>query len=117
MVRGAGVTSGPGVGSAAGRRARERPTMRPVFTTDQCESAGAGIAAAMQARMPAWVGGNISVHDQPLLAGLTVLLAPSKVVEIGVASGWSGCLFIEALSRTGRTTEYVGIDASPTYYL
>ncbi|WP_157898983.1 class I SAM-dependent methyltransferase [Luteitalea pratensis] len=88
-----------------------------MFTTAQCETEGAAIAAAMQARMPAWVGGNISVHDQPLLAGLTVLLAPSKVVEIGVASGWSGCLFIEALSRIGRPAEYIGIDASPTYYL
>ena len=91
--------------------------MRPVFTTAQCETEGAAIAEAMQARMPAWVGGNISVHDQPLLAGLTVLLAPSKVVEIGVASGWSGCLFIEALSRVGRPAEYIGIDASPRYYL
>ena len=100
-----------------GRSARERPTMRPVFTTADCETKGAAIAEAMQARMPAWAGGNISVHDQPLLAGLTVLLAPSKVVEIGVASGWSGCLFIEALSRVGRASEYVGIDASPTYYL
>jgi Flp pilus assembly protein TadD len=91
--------------------------MRAVFTTARCESAGKPIAEAMQPRMPGWVGGNISVHDQPLLAGLTLLLAPSKVVEIGVASGWSGCLFIEALSRLGRPAEYVGIDASPTYYL
>ena len=91
--------------------------MRPVFTTAQCETEGAAIAEAMRPRMPAWVGGNISVHDQPLLAGLTVLLAPTKVVEIGVASGWSGCLFIEALSRVGRPAEYIGIDASPTYYL
>jgi len=71
----------------------------------------------MLERRPSWIGGNISNLDQPLLIGLTKLLQPRKVVEIGVASGWSGCLFIDALISTHQPVEYIGIDTSLAYYL
>jgi predicted O-methyltransferase YrrM len=59
----------------------------------------------------------ISELDQPLLLGLCTQLRPKKIVEIGVASGWSGALFVEALEHNGGTGEYVGVDLSPDYYL
>ena len=82
-----------------------------------CEHVGRFDSQAMLARRPAWVGGNISESDQPLLIGLTKLLQPRKVVEIGVASGWSGCLFVDALRSNRQSAEYIGIDYSPTFYL
>lgn len=88
-----------------------------VITSELCESIGLQSSQNMIERKPAWVAGNISKLDQPLLIGLTKLLKPKKVVEIGVASGWSGCLFIDALSQNGTPAEYIGIDLSENYYL
>lgn len=88
-----------------------------VITSDLCESMGLNSSQAMLKKKPSWIAGNISEFDQPLLIGLTKLLKPKKVVEIGVASGWSGCLFIEALSQNGLPAQYVGIDLSSKYYL
>lgn len=82
-----------------------------------CEHVGLSDSKKILERKPAWVAGNISVFDQPLLMGLTKILQPKKVVEIGVASGWSGCLFIDALSRLGQGGQYIGIDFSEKYYL
>ena len=82
-----------------------------------CEHVGLADSQKMLARKPKWVAGNISPFDQPLLIGLTKVLQPKKVVEIGVASGWSGCLFIDALSQCRPDAQYLGIDCSKTYYL
>lgn len=82
-----------------------------------CEQAGRAASERMLARRPEWVQGQISPQDQPLLMGLTRLLQPRKVVEIGVASGWSGALFVDTLERNDEPGEYVGIDLSPRYYL
>ncbi|HAU5562551.1 TPA: hypothetical protein JD264_01850 [Serratia fonticola] len=88
-----------------------------IITSELCELAGMESSQAMLEKIPSWIDGNISEPDQPLLIGLTKLLKPQKVVEIGVASGWSGCLFIEALNQNAISSEYFGIDLSPKYYL
>ncbi len=88
-----------------------------LITSEICESAGMESSKAMLEKIPAWVDGNISEPDQPLLIGLTKLLKPKKVVEIGVASGWSGCLFVDTLIQNSLPAEYIGIDLSPRYYL
>lgn len=82
-----------------------------------CEQIALADSRAMLARRPQWVDGMISEFDQPLLMGLTKLLRPRKIVEIGVASGWSGALFLHVLEMNGIDAEYVGIDLSPAYYL
>lgn len=82
-----------------------------------CEFVGDADSKIMLSRRPTWVGGNISQFDQPLLIGLTKLLRPRKVVEIGVASGWSACLFIDALTSNHQPAQYIGIDYSPIFYL
>lgn len=88
-----------------------------IIDTDLCEHVGKLDSARMLTRLPSWVKGNISPFDQPLLIGLTKLLQPRKIVEIGVASGWSGCLFIDAMISNRQPAEYIGIDSSLTYYL
>jgi predicted O-methyltransferase YrrM len=87
------------------------------ITADLCEHIGTPPSEALLPRKPSWAGGAISQFDQPLLIGLTKLLQPKKVVEIGVASGWSGLLFISALLDNKRDAEYIGIDYSPKFYL
>jgi hypothetical protein len=47
---------------------------------------------------PAWVTGHISHGDAAFLAGLVKELTPDAVVEIGVASGCSSAVLLEALA-------------------
>jgi predicted O-methyltransferase YrrM len=82
-----------------------------------CEHIGLSQSKAMLSRRPEWVAGMISEFDQPLWIGLTKLLRPKRIVEIGVASGWSGALFVDALQSNGTDAEYIGVDLSPDYYL
>ena len=86
-------------------------------TAELCETIAMKSSQDMLERMPSWISGNISKADQPLLIGLTLLLKPVKVVEIGVASGWSGCLFIDALQKNNNNAEYIGVDFSQQYFL
>ncbi|MDN0123965.1 class I SAM-dependent methyltransferase [Yersinia aleksiciae] len=87
------------------------------ITSELCEFVAKTASRVMLEKKPLWVSGNISEFDQPLLMGLTKLTRPKKVVEIGVASGWSGCLFMDILEANGQPAEYIGIDLSPTYYI
>lgn len=82
-----------------------------------CENIALAESREMLRRRPDWVAGQISEFDQPLLMGLTKLVRPKKVVEIGVASGWSGALFVDVLQSNGTPAEYIGVDLSPSYYL
>lgn len=87
------------------------------ITAELCEFIAMKPSKNMLNKMPAWVSGNLSKNDQPLLIGLTLLLNPTKVVEIGVASGWSGCLFVDALEKNNNNAEYIGVDLSRQYFL
>ncbi|WP_227732734.1 class I SAM-dependent methyltransferase [Yersinia proxima] len=87
------------------------------ITSELCELVANAASRAMLEKKPLWVSGNISEFDQPLLMGLAKLTRPKKVVEIGVASGWSGSLFIDILEANRQPAEYIGIDLSPTYYI
>lgn len=75
------------------------------------------IGGDFQSRLPSWASGNISAHDARFLAGLANFANPRRVVEIGVASGWSSAVLLKAISGLGGEREVVGIDLSPTYYL
>ncbi|CNI53744.1 Predicted O-linked N-acetylglucosamine transferase%2C SPINDLY family [Yersinia frederiksenii] len=87
------------------------------ITSELCEFVATATSQALLEKKPSWVSGNISELDQLLVIGLTKLTRPKKVVEIGIASGWSGCSFIEALEANNQSAEYIGIDLSPNYYL
>lgn len=102
------------------------------------EAQGQARIAGLLARQPAWAKGAISAHDARFLAGLLLHLQPACAVEIGVASGWSGAVMLQALhgpgaaggadatggpGATGATggaggvPRIHGIDTSPTFYL
>jgi predicted O-methyltransferase YrrM len=66
---------------------------------------------------PAWVSGNISDYDSRFLAGLVSFANPRRLVEIGVASGWSSAVVLKALATADGQRTLAGIDLSPDYYL
>lgn len=68
-------------------------------------------------RKPAWVGGQISPNDATFLSGLVQTLQPRKVVEIGVASGWSSSILLRSLESRSLSYSVVGVDLCPDYYL
>ena len=61
------------------------------------EAEGEKVNAVLRSKKPEWVQGAISEADARFLAGLIGLLRPIKVVEIGVASGWSGTVMLRAM--------------------
>src|SRR5690348_14617981 len=77
----------------------------------------AAIGEDFHSRIPSWASGNISAHDDRFLAGLASYASPRKMVEIGVASGWSSTVLLKALNGAGGNSKVVGIDLSRTYYL
>lgn len=66
---------------------------------------------------PEWAGGTISDYDSRFLAGLAHFANASKIVEIGVASGWSSAVLLKALGTLGGERKVTGIDLSPSFYL
>jgi hypothetical protein len=66
---------------------------------------------------PAWAQGTISDYDSRFLAGLVTFANATRVVEIGVASGWSSAVLLKALSSLSGDRALTGIDLSPEYYL
>lgn len=68
-------------------------------------------------RKPAWIGGNISIYDSRFLAGLVNAVQPRKIVEIGVASGWSSSILLKTLKGNGNPFQLIGLDLFPEYYL
>jgi hypothetical protein len=66
---------------------------------------------------PTWLKGNISEYDARFLAGLAHFSNPRRVVEIGVASGWSSVVLLKALSTLEGDRKVTGIDLSPSFYL
>lgn len=68
-------------------------------------------------RKPKWVGGNISEHDVPFLAGLINYIGPSRMLEIGVASGWSSAVMLQSANSNGNNARLSAIDLSHHYYL
>lgn len=75
------------------------------------------MGADFPARLPSWASGNISPHDARFLAGLASFANPRKVLEIGVASGWSSAVLLKAISGLGGERSVIGVDLSPQYYL
>jgi predicted O-methyltransferase YrrM len=87
-------------------------TPMPIAPT--LEYHGERLLAAMYAAQPLWVGGAISKYDSGFLAGLVHHTQARRIVEIGVASGWSSAAMLLAQDGQGHVT---GIDLSPDYYL
>lgn len=68
-------------------------------------------------RRPSWVGGQISELDSIFLAGLACHAGARKIVEIGVASGWSSAVLLQATASGRSGAEVYGIDLAPKFYL
>ncbi len=76
------------------------------------------IDQAFIARRPDWVGGNISPDDSAFLAGLIAAVEPQRLLEIGVASGWSSAVILRTLEATeNQAAALRSIDLLPHYYL
>jgi hypothetical protein len=87
-------------------------------TAAALESRGVdAMGSDFHSRLPSWVSGNISEYDSRFLAGLANFANPQRVVEIGVASGWSSAVLLKALSGLGGDRKVIGIDLSSNYYL
>jgi len=88
------------------------------LTAAALESRGVDVIGSdFHSRIPSWASGNISPHDSRFLAGLANFANPRKVLEIGVASGWSSAVLLKAISGLGGERKVTGVDLSPTYYL
>ena len=68
-------------------------------------------------RRPSWAQGTISDYDSRFLAGLVNFANPRSAVEIGVASGWSSAVMLQALGAIDGERTVTGIDLSAEYYL
>lgn len=89
-----------------------------VLTAAAIEKRGVdAIGSEFHAHIPSWASGSISAYDDRFLAGLANYASPRKMVEIGVASGWSSTVLLKALNGSENIRKVVGIDLSPTYYL
>lgn len=77
------------------------------------------IDAAYVASRPSWVGGAISHYDTMFLSGLVQSLTPRRVMEIGVASGWSSTVLLKSLKHAAQGTNFqlIAIDLFEGYYL
>lgn len=61
--------------------------------------------------MPAWVSHCISKFDGAFLAGLVLTEKPKKIIELGVASGLSTVIMLNALTEAKITDfSYYGVD-------
>lgn len=85
----------------------------------ELETAGAKlIDAEYIRRRPEWVGGSISHYDAKFLSGLLQHIAPKRVVEIGVASGWSSAVILRSLGAVHKDGfSLTGIDLFEDFYL
>lgn len=88
-----------------------------VVTTASLEKRGGDLLGDFHSRLPSWVSGNISEYDSRFLAGLVNFANARKVLEIGVASGWSSAVLLKALSGLDGDRKVIGIDLSRDYYL
>tara|TARA_R110000787_G_scaffold90043_3_gene190479 strand:+ start:863 stop:1720 length:858 start_codon:yes stop_codon:yes gene_type:complete len=70
-------------------------------------------------KKPDWAGGAISNYDAKFLTGFLSHVRPRKVVEIGVASGWSSALMLHALKEIHGSDPYTlhAIDLLHDFYL
>lgn len=92
--------------------------MHRTITVAALETKGLEVVGAdFLGTRPAWAQGTISDYDSRFLAGLVNFANPRKVVEIGVASGWSSAVLLKTLDTVGPDARLTGIDLSPTYYL
>jgi len=90
---------------------------RSIRAADLESSGVAAIGEDFFAKRPQWVSGNISDYDARFLVGLVRLANAERVVEIGVASGWSSAVMLKALSTLHGKRNVTGVDLSRTYYL
>jgi len=92
--------------------------MYRTITAAELESCGVdAIGGDFLSRKPDWVQGNISEYDSRFLSGLALFVKARRVVEIGVASGWSSAVLLNALSHADNPATVTGIDLFPNYYV
>ena len=53
-------------------------------------------------RPPAWVSGQISIHDAMFLYDITRAVRPRRVIEVGTASGASAAVLLLGMADTGQ---------------
>jgi predicted O-methyltransferase YrrM len=81
------------------------------------DAIGAPVVAALWQRQPTWAVASISERDAAFFTGLAMEVRPSKVVEIGVASGWGSCVLLSALDVAGRSdAELHGVDIASRFF-
>ena len=66
---------------------------------------------------PSWIKSNINDDDAPFLAGLVVNTYPTHILEIGVASGFSSAVMLEAANSCPGFTRLSAVDISPSYFV
>jgi predicted O-methyltransferase YrrM len=87
------------------------------FPFGRIDAVGAPVVRAIWDRQPAWAVASISEMDAAFFAGMVIETRPTRLVEIGVASGWGSCILLHALSVAGiDNAEIVGIDIAPRFF-
>ncbi|WP_343505041.1 class I SAM-dependent methyltransferase [Alloyangia pacifica] len=86
------------------------------------ENFGDHLGKSLIGKRSSWIMGQISKRDENFISGIISYLKPQKVVEVGVASGWSSTVILNAMSQLGapdgkEDVWLTGVDLSPDYYL
>lgn len=75
------------------------------------------IATNLFDRKPQWAGGGIGKNDMIFLAQLLREAGPRSILEVGVASGLSSVLMLEATSRSDQVCTVIGVDVQEAFFL
>ena len=88
------------------------------FSYGELDELGRSIATTMYQQQPPWAAaGSISTYDAQFLAGLVLAIKPSKVIEVGVASGWGSVILLKALEESGvKDYQYIGVDLVDRFF-
>jgi predicted O-methyltransferase YrrM len=87
------------------------------FPFGHLDAVGARVVRELWSRQPAWAVASISEADAAFFAGLVIELRPTKLVEVGVASGWGSCVLLHALAAAPvEGCELYGVDIAERFF-
>ncbi len=87
------------------------------FSHGELDGAGKALVDTLFQRQPPWTVASISGFDAAFFSGLVIAAKPTKMVEVGVASGWGSVVMLSALEAAGvQDYEYVGVDIADRFF-
>jgi predicted O-methyltransferase YrrM len=88
-----------------------------LFTHGELDFAGRVLIEPLFQKQPSWTVASISDFDAAFFSGLVLAIKPSKIIEVGVASGWGSVVMLNALHSAGLSDyAYFGVDIADRFF-